>query len=249
MKKQLLLAGIAMLVGASANASSLTELRTKVKNNTKGDAWATWYSATMPGKAASSVTHGAGIKEHRYLQIPAGKDYTMAHTGDELRAYMYPCKGVYSKYKTTLKGYQRMDVDMVNGAIVVTPSIYSDRKGVTKKDNPQEENNTELRTHVYNNTPGDIWVTWKSASTAGKIITTPFHWAREHRFVRIKSGHSYAMIHTGDKLSIYSYPCKAKEAKIQTNLKGYKRVDVDVEKGEVVFTQSLNSGKKGSQNK
>ncbi|MFI5333249.1 MAG: hypothetical protein ACHQVS_04070 [Candidatus Babeliales bacterium] len=235
--KKLLIVGIASVLCVSlAQAGGITELRTEVKNNTKGDIWVTWKSATTGGKIISGVAHVA--KNYRYLLIPAGKKYTMAHTGDRIHVYAYPCAGTYTKYKATLKGYQRMDV--VGNTI--TESVDANKPGVTT--GGTKAATSELRTHVYNNNANnDIWVTWKSATTQGKIFTTPFHWMREHRFVRIQGGKSYAMMHTGDKLSVYTYgtskvSCNAQEAEYTAQFKGYKHIDVGMQSGKLNISES-----------
>jgi hypothetical protein len=236
MKKQLLIVGIAsVLCTQLAQAGAVTELRTVVKNNQKkGDIWATWKSATTTGKVGSAITHGLGAKHYRYLQIPAGKQYTMAHTGDKIHVYAYPCEGKYVKYHAKGKGYKGMEVTGSNGNITITEIPGSTQGGAT----------AELRTHVYNKTDGDIWVTWKSSTTTGKIFTTPFHWMREHRFVLIKPGESYTMVHTGDKLALFYYApsCQSTEGEYSAKYKGYARMDVD--QGAVI-TESISSSKKG----
>lgn len=232
--KKLMIVGIASVLSVSlAQASALTELRTEVKNSTKGDIWVTWKSTSLLGKGISNVRRGFGTAHHRYLLIPAGKKFTMAHTGDTVHVYAYPAAGKYAKYKIPTKGYENVTVSGSKDSVTIKEGKTSSSQGAGL---------TELRTHVFNKTDGDTWVTWKSATTQGKIFTTPFHWMREHRFVLIQPNQSYTMMHTGDKLSAYVYSAQetanAQEVEYQMQNKYYKRIEVSTTSGKLAVTES-----------
>lgn len=93
---------------------------------------------------------------------------------------------------------------------------------------------SELSTTVKNNGDRDIWVTWKSATTLGKIASSPREIFRQDRYARIKPGKSLEMFHTGDKIGVVTYfNDKPVEQFQNMKTKGYTGANVSTDNGDI----------------